>query len=235
VRVLAIVHDADAGPGVFAQAVAARGDQLDRWDVSRGAAAPSDPLGYGAVISLGGAANPGQEAEHPWLASETALLGELLARGTPLLGVCLGAELVAETAGGRPRALERPEVGWYRVSVTRAGAEDPLLGPLAPRFDALEWHSYGCALPPGAVELAESEYCLQAFRAGAVAWGIQFHAEVTLTDFMAWIDQERSPDELERLAFDPAVLRTRTRAEIDRWNQLGRELCERFLEIASTA
>jgi GMP synthase-like glutamine amidotransferase len=232
VRVLAIVHDADAGPGVFVEAVAARGDQLDAWDLARGKPAPGDPLGYDAVIALGGAAHPDQEAAHPWLAAEKALLAELLARDTPLLGVCLGAQLLAEAAGARARAAPRPEVGWYRVKVGRSGAEDPLLAPLAPEFEALEWHSYECSLPAGAVELARSERCLQAFRAGTRAWGIQFHAEVTLTDFDAWLDEKRTPEEAARLGFDPVDLRARTRSGINRWNQLGRELCGRFLEQA---
>jgi GMP synthase (glutamine-hydrolysing) len=121
------------------------------------------------------------------------------------------------------------------VTVSTAGARDPLLGPLAPVFEALEWHSYACEPPPGAVALARSDVCVQAFRAGAVVWGIQFHAEVTGRDFEAWIDSERSPEEVERLGFDPDDLRARTRAGIDRWNQLGRELCARFLDAAATA
>lgn len=232
-RVLAIMHDTDAGPGVFAEAVAARGHQLDAWELTGGVPAPSDPRGYDAVITLGGAAHPDQDAEHPWLTAERALLSELLARGTPLLAVCLGAQLLAQAGGASTRMAERPEVGWYPVAVTPAGAEDPLLGPLAPEFEALEWHSYECSLPAGAVELARSDRCLQAFRASRAAWGIQFHAEVTPADFESWIEHERSPDELRRLELDPPTLRTRTRTEIARWNRLGRALCERFLEAAA--
>lgn len=233
VRVLAIAHHADAGPGVFADAVAARGARLDVWDLPVGAPAPDDPGKYDAVLALGGAAHPDQADEHPWLSSEKALLRDLMASGAPLLGVCLGAELLAEVAGGETRAASAPEVGWHRVTVTPEGAEDPLLGPLAPEFEALEWHSYELVLPTGAVALARSACCVQAFRAGAAAWGIQFHAEVTFTDFAAWIEQERNPDERERLGFDADELRARTRAGVDRWNELGRGLCERFLEAAA--
>jgi GMP synthase-like glutamine amidotransferase len=232
-RVLAIVHDHDAGPGVFAEGVADRGARLDRWELTRDEPAPGDPRDYDAVISLGGAAHPDQEAGHPWLRAEKALLRELLDRGMPLLGVCLGAQLLAEAAGGRALALPRPEVGWIRVRVTPAGARDPLLGPLTPGFDALEWHSYASGLPPGAVALAHGPSCLQAFRAGAAAWGIQFHAEVTAADFSAWIDDERSPEEAERLGLDADALRARTAERIERWNELGRGLCARFLDAAT--
>jgi GMP synthase (glutamine-hydrolysing) len=232
VRVLAIVHDADAGPGVFADAVAARGARLDCWELARDAPAPGNLGGYDAVITLGGAAHPDQEAAHPWLREEKALLRGLLERRTPLLGVCLGAQLLAEAAGGVAGPMPRPEVGWVRVRVTEAGADDPLLGPLAPGFGALEWHSYASDLPPGAVALANGSSCLQAFRAGAVAWGIQFHAEVTTANFSAWIEHERSPEEVERLGLDADVLRARTTERIDAWNELGRGLCSRFLDAA---
>lgn len=233
-RVLAIVHDADAGPGVFAEAVAQSGHRLDRWGLPDGTPAPEDPLAYDAVLSLGGAAHPDQESAHPWLAAEKRLLANLLQCGVPVLGVCLGAQLVAEAAGARTRPAPRPEVGWYPVEVSDAGARDPLIGPLAPRFRALEWHSYEFSVPAGAVELARSPSCPQAFRARECAWAIQFHAEVTHGDFQAWIDAERSPAELERLGLDPEGVRADIGAEIAEWNELGRRLCVRFLDAAAS-
>ena len=234
-RVLAIVHDADAGPGVFGEAIAARGAALDSWDIPAGGPPPRDPRAYEAVLALGGAAHPDQEALHPWLGREVSLLADLLEAQTPILGVCLGAELLAAAAGGGARAMRRPEVGWFDVRVTEAGVGDPLLGPLAPAFAALEWHSYALALPAGAVALACSESCPQAFRVGAAAWGIQFHAEVTLTDLAAWIGHERSPEEAAALGFDQDELRARSVEHIGRWNQLGKRLCARFLDAALRA
>jgi GMP synthase-like glutamine amidotransferase len=175
-RALAIVHQSDAGPGVFAEEIAARGDQLDAWLIAQGEPVPMDALHYDAVLTFGGAMNADEEDAHPWLAEEKALLAELLERGVPTLGVCLGAQLLAEAAGARPRRAARPEIGWYPVQVAAEAADDPLLGPLAPEFRALEWHSYEFPLPPGATTLAHSAGCLQAYRIGEVAWGIQFHA-----------------------------------------------------------
>jgi GMP synthase-like glutamine amidotransferase len=219
VRVLAIVHEADAGPGVFAEAVRARGAELHSWMVPRAEPPSIDPRDFDAVMIFGGEMNPDQEREHPWLVDEKALLADLLERGVPLLGVCLGAELLAEAAGAPARSMEESEIGWYEVEVSADG--DPLLGPLAPRFDALEWHSYETVLPPGAVALASSERCLQAFRVGDRAWGIQFHAEVKQADFEAWLRMYEG---------DPAQLVARTRARIAGWNDLGRGLCDRFLQ-----
>jgi GMP synthase (glutamine-hydrolysing) len=229
-----MVHERSAGPGVFADAVRARGAELDAWWVPAGGPPPADPLSYDAVLSFGGAMNPDQEDAHPWLAGEKALLADLLRRGRPVIGVCLGAQLLAEAAGARTGPLLRPEVGWHAVQRLDArAAGDPLLGPLGSGFRALEWHSYEFSLPPGAVALARSDACLQAYRVGERAWGIQFHAEVTLADVESWIDQERTSAERARLGFETEPLRASVRESIGAWNHLGRELCGRFLDVAA--
>ena len=229
-RVLAIVHQADAGPGVFSDAIRESGATLDTWSASDGAQGLSDPLEYDAVLTLGGAMHPDEDDRHPWLALEKKFLAELLERQVPLLGVCLGAELLAAAAGAQPRRLENAEIGWHRVEVQADG--DPLLGPLAPAFDALEWHSYECPLPAGAAALARSANCLEAFRVGDAAWGIQFHAEVTGEDFDAWLDDYGSDPDAVRANIDWTALRMRTHDRIEAWNRLGRNLVGRFLETA---
>jgi GMP synthase (glutamine-hydrolysing) len=216
---------------VFAEAISDRGDRVDVWKIPDESEPPDDPLGYDAVIPLGASANPDQEEAHPWLRTEKALIRDLVAHRVPVLGMCLGAQLLAEAAGAETRAACRPEVGWYPVRVNEAGAEDPLIGPLAPEFKALGWHSYEFDLPAGAIALAASEVCLQAFRVGEAAWGVQFHAEVTGTDYQSWIDESLA--EQERLGFQAAELSARTAEAIAGWNDLGRRLCRRFLDVAA--
>ncbi len=232
-RVLAIVQQADCGPGVFAEAIAARGDRLDCWAQPRGGAAPGDPLGYDAVLVLGGSMNVDEEGEHPWLGPQKRLLRELLAAGVPLLGLCLGAQLLAEAAGAAPRRASRPEIGWHRVELTDDGSADPLLAPLAPGFEALQWHSYEFPLPPGAVALGRSEVCLQACRIGDRAHALQFHPEVSRADALHWIADYRADSDAVRAGVDPAALRAETEAKIAGFNQLGRELCRRWLDLAA--
>jgi GMP synthase (glutamine-hydrolysing) len=233
-RALAIVHQRDAGPGVFADAVRSKGAQLDYWMPPESATAARAPAGYDAVFVFGGAMHADQDESHPWLRDEKTLLRELLARGVPMLGVCLGAQLLADAAGAPPRRARRPEIGWHDVEVTPEGERDPLFRPLAPSFESFQWHSYEFLLPDGATPLARSGVCLQGYRIGDAAWGIQFHAEVSRADAETWIADYRSDEDAVRIGLDPEGLRQRTAHAIDAWNDLGRALCERFVDAVAT-
>ena len=190
-------NSATPAPASSPKRSAESGAELDPWLLPEEPDAPADPLGYDAVLILGGAVHPDQDAGNGWLTEEKALLKELLARSVPLLGLCLGGQLVAGAAGATPQRAERPEIGWHPVALSAEGREDPLLAPLAPGFEAFQWHSYEFPLPPGAVALAHSDVCLQACRIGAAAWAIQFHPEVSTADALTWIDDYRSdPDAL---------------------------------------
>ncbi|HKH13147.1 MAG TPA: type 1 glutamine amidotransferase [Solirubrobacterales bacterium] len=231
-RALAIVHQPDAGPGVFAEALRSRGVELDQWLIPDGPP-PAEPSGYDAVLTFGGAMHADQEADHPWLQGEKSLLAELIDRRVPLLGMCLGSQLVAEAAGTAARRASAPEIGWHEVELTPAADHDPLLAGLPRRFEAFQWHSYETPLPPGATALARSPVCLQAYRLEGPVWGIQFHAEVSAEDAEHWIDDYRSDPDAVRVGLDADSLRQRTRAAIADWNRLGRALCERFLGAIS--
>ena len=231
-RALAVVHQRDAGPGVFAAAAAARGVELDAWHPAEGEPAPATTA-YEAVLTFGGAMHADQEDRHPWLHTEKDWLAELLGQGTPLLGVCLGSQLLAEAGGGSPRRASEPEIGWREVELTAEGRADPLLGALPPRFEAFQWHSYEATLPAAARELARSPVCLQAYRLADRAWGIQFHAEVSAGDAAAWIGDYRSDEDAVRIGLDAEALGAETAAKIGAWNRIGGALCERFLDLAA--
>lgn len=228
-RALAIVHQPDAGPGVFADAMRERGVQLDQWLIAEGPA-PAEPAAYDAVLTFGGAMHTHQEGDHRWLREEKSLLRGLIDAGIPLLGMCLGSQLVAEAAGATARRASAPEIGWHEVELTPDGTTDPLLGGLPHRFEAFQWHSYESTLPPGATPLATSDVCLQAYRLDGPAWGIQFHAEVSRGDAEYWIDDYRSDPDAVRIGLDAEALRRRTRSAIGAWNELGRALCGRFAD-----
>jgi GMP synthase (glutamine-hydrolysing) len=235
-KTLAIVHQPDAGPGVFADEMQKRGVELHEWMLGeRGSEPPLEIAEYDAVLTFGGAMHADQEDRHPWLRFEKDFLAAILDDGMPILAVCLGAQLLAEAAGGSARRATAPEIGWHGVEVTPEGRRDPVIGPLAPAFDAFQWHSYEAAVPPAAEVLARSPVCAQAYRIGARVWGVQFHAEVAAADTEKWIDDYRSDDDAVRIGIDPDRLRSETRKRIDAWNRLGRELCGRFLDAVRGA
>jgi GMP synthase-like glutamine amidotransferase len=149
-----------------------------------------------------------------------------------MLGVCLGAQLLAEALGSSVGPATEPEIGWRRVELTPQAADDPLLGPLPPRFDSFQWHSYEFALPADAVPLARSAACLQAFRHGGV-WGIQFHAEVTAGTVAGWVRDYGGDEDAVRAGLDRAAILAATECAIGRWNEIGAGICRRFLDTAA--
>ena len=224
--VLSIVHGDDVGTELFAPLVAEAGHRLEEWSFARGAKLPRPLDAYDAVFLFGGGMHIDQEDRHPWLRDEARWLLELLERSVPTLGVCLGSQLVARAAGASAGRLDEPEIGWSEVALTKAGTADPVLAVLPARFEAFEWHHYGHELPDGAVELARNTASLQAFRLGETVWGVQFHPEVTELQVERWIGDKSDPPP------DPEGLRAETRAQIGRWNELGRRLCRSFLTAA---
>jgi GMP synthase (glutamine-hydrolysing) len=227
-RVLALVHHTDAGSGVFGEEIARHGHRVDEWVPSAGAL-PARLADYGAVIAFGGGMQADQEDEHPWLRTVLDVLGETLDRGVPTLGVCLGGQVLARAAGGSVGSALQAEWGWHAVELTGAAREDPLFAGLAGTFKVFQWHSYAFGLPPGGVPLARSAVCLQAFRVGEAAWGVQWHPEVTAESVLLW--GVRYP--LGAAArVDLAVLGGQMRHRIARTNAEGRALCARFLRAA---
>ena len=219
VRVLALTHGPNVGPGVFADAVHSDGHELVEHELPVRGVPQDEP---DAIVVLGGGMHPDEEERHGWLLPELRSLEEQLERGTPMLGVCLGSQMIARAAGARVFRADEAEVGWLPVELTDAAAADPVAASLPARFDAFQWHHYTHDLPGGAVELARSSVCTQAYRLGR-AWGVQFHPEVRAEQVEAWLADD--PDD----ALDPAVFREATRERIEGWNDLGRRLCGAFL------
>ena len=231
-NVLAVVHGANAGAGVFGETVKAAGHRLEEWSLAWGTPPPRPVDDYSAVLVFGGSMHADQDDRHPWLTEEKLFIQGLVRSGVPLFGVCLGVQLIANAGGAAVYpVLDGPEIGWVPVELTETAKADPVFGRLPSSFHAFEWHYYTYNLPAGADGLAQSTRCNQAFRLGEAAWGIQFHAEVTLATVQRWLaDHEDLPPGL-----DPERLLNETEERIGEWNRLGRELCSRFLEVAERA
>jgi GMP synthase (glutamine-hydrolysing) len=225
-EILSIIHGEAVRAGIFGEVVADRGHEIEEWSFGWDTPIPKPLDAYGAVLVFGGAMHADQDRHHPWLREETFFLERLLDIHTPVLGICLGAQLLAKAAHAPVYPASDAEIGWYRVELTDEAEGDPVLGRLPRSFDAFQWHYYAHGVPAGAVELARSDVCTQAFRLGDNAWGVQFHPEVTLSQVEGWVKED------EPLPVDAEALLAETRARIGDWNALGRDVCGAFLAAA---
>jgi len=224
VKVLAVTHGPDVGPELLGDVVREGGHELVEWDI---ASAGAPTVDADAVIVLGGHQNVGEELEHPWLYEEYDALRRWVAAGTPLLGVCLGAQTLAHAAGARVAPAALRYGGFYETELTDAGAGDPVLGALPRRFAALNANAYGFTVPPEGVPLARGAGLEQAFRVGERAWGVQFHPEVRRDQALRWFSKDRGLDKTH------AQLAAEVDGGIARWHELGCALGEAFLLAAA--
>jgi GMP synthase-like glutamine amidotransferase len=224
-RVLSITHGPDVRPELFGDVTRAEGHELDEWSIVDDPEPPRPLTEYDAVLVFGGQMNVDQEAEHPWLVREDELIRELVARGVPLLGICLGGQLLAKALGAHVGPSPEPEAGFVRATLTSDAADDPIFGALGTEADFFSCHGYAFEVPDGAVELARSRVCSQAFRVGDAAWGLQFHPEVRAEQAVGWLNHE------PRYAnADHAIEQITER--IDEWQAFGARLCRAFLAEA---
>jgi GMP synthase (glutamine-hydrolysing) len=141
---------------------------------------PADMKGAGGLVVMGGPEAVYQLDRYPYLRAELALIENALRAGRPVLGVCLGSQLLAAALGATVRRAAHREIGWYSVRLRPEARDDRLLRGLPDEFVACHWHSDIFDLPAGAVPLASSALTeLQGFRYGGNAWGLLFHAEMT--------------------------------------------------------
>ena len=185
-RTLIIQHDTDAGAAAMEAPLAAAGE-IDLWKPADQPERP--PLeGIDAIVVLGGDANPDEDDRYPWMPREVDLIEEALDVGTPMLGICLGGQLIARAAGAAVGPIDKPEVAAFcDVGLTREAVDDILLSALPQPFFGFEWHRYGFDLPPGATLLARNEAGNQAYRLQNRVWGLQFHLEVDAPNILSWI------------------------------------------------
>ena len=173
-------------PGIFAELLRARGIGIDTVEIDEGDELP-DWNDVDLVIAMGGPMGVYDEGEHPWLAGEKQWIAQAARAGKPYLGVCLGAQLLAASLGGKVSTGAVPEVGVLPVTLTAEGQADPVFSALGESFPALQWHGDTFDVPPGGVHLGSSAaYPNQAFRFGAAAYAVQFHVEVTDQMFAEW-------------------------------------------------
>jgi GMP synthase (glutamine-hydrolysing) len=187
-RVVAFRHDPSVGLGLLEPVLRQRSIDLTCADLYREELQP-DTTSAGGLIFLGGPMSANDP--FPYLEQEIRIMREAAGRGQPILGICLGAQLLAKALGAEVRRKALPEIGWFKVELTEAGVEDPVLGAMNRSETLLQWHRDTFELPEGAVWLARSERCPnQAFRIAPNIYGFQFHLEATPEIITKWCAQE---------------------------------------------
>lgn len=193
---------------------------------------PWDWRHVAGLVVLGGPMNVDQVAKYPFLEGEVRWIREALDRELPVLGICLGSQLLAKSLGSRVYPNRIKEIGWYDVALM-APPDDPLFGGWDGRRTVFQWHGDTFELPAGAVQLARGELCeQQAFRYGARAYGLQFHIEVTPEMVDQWLNEGQNQRELSGLDYiDPAAIRRGALTAIGEMETLGRHVLSRFAEM----
>jgi len=187
-RLLVFQHVAVEPLGTLDELIRARGHRIRFHNFERHPDAQPDVDRYRGLIVLGGPMNVDDQQRRPHLKTELLAIERALEQGKPVLGICLGAQLLAHVLGATVSRHDQPEIGWYDLRVSAEGRSDPVLGVAGERLPVFQWHSYSYELPRDATHLASSASCeQQAFRWGSNAYGFQFHLEADAAVIERWL------------------------------------------------
>jgi GMP synthase (glutamine-hydrolysing) len=233
-RLLVFQHVAAEPLGTLDPLIRRRGHRIRFVNFERDPDASPDVDRYQGLIVLGGPMNVEDQVHRPHLRTELAAIERALAQDKPVLGICLGAQLLAHVLGAPIRRLPQPEIGWYDLHLSAAGRDDAVLGGLSSGSPVFQWHSYGFDLPTGAEALAAtSQWPHQAFRAGPRAYGFQFHLEMNAALVERWLAHPAYAEELAAagLAHDDAAIRQQTRRHIGAMQVQAEAAFNGFLDL----
>ena len=229
---LVLRHVQAEGLGLLANVLRELGIHHRYLDLPRGEPPPRDLRGVGGLIVLGGPMAIYEAERHPFLATESALVERALTAGRPVLGICLGAQLIASVLGARVYAGERREVGWAGVTLTADGQDDPLFAGVGSPIMVFHLHGDTYELPPDAHNLASSAlYEQQAFRWGDLVYGFQFHLEFTETIVGRLVAEEDSRAYIAQAGVDPQRLIAETPARVRDVSEVANRIFSGFFGL----
>lgn len=204
--VIVLQHAACEPLGLIEDALAAGGLTLHRVQPEEGDPVPPEIGEAAGLVVLGGSMGVHDREQLPFLAEEVKLIKSAIAQNMPILGICLGAQLLAFALGAAVKQNTQQEIGWHSVTLTDAAAADPLWRSLPKTWTGFHWHGDFFEIPPGAVSLASSVLTpCQVFRFGSAAYGFQFHLEVTETIVHDWTGEFAGELACEGLAAAPIL------------------------------
>jgi GMP synthase (glutamine-hydrolysing) len=188
--------------------------------------------GYQGLVILGGPMGVDQEKVHPHLTQEIRMIEEALKKDIPVLGICLGAQLIAKTLGAKVCENKEKEIGWHDVFLSETGHHDPLMKHFQKTEKIFHWHEDTFAIPKNAIHLASSEACFnQAFRYGDKVYGFQFHLEVDEPMIQRWLEVPYHQKILQELKGTPEKIRQETVHHVGRLKNLSELTFSEFIKL----
>jgi len=236
-RLLVFQHVAAEPLGTLDRLIRRRGHRIKFVNFERHPDAEPSLDRYRGLIVLGGPMNVEEQGHRPHLKTELRAIETALRQDKPVLGICLGAQLLAHVLGAPVRRHRQAEIGWYDVAATDAGRADPVLGAIGASRPIFQWHNYTFEVPRDAQHLARSGTCEnQAFRYGSGAYGFQFHLEADRALIERWLAHPRYREELREaaLAQDAEAIRARTAVEIEAMQATAEAVFNPFLDLVGT-
>lgn len=229
-RVYALQHLAAEPIGVIGDALEVRGIDAEYIRVFDGESVPSDMNGAAGLVVMGGPMGVYERHEYPFLPHEIRLIEAALKAEKPVLGICLGSQLLASALGAEVRKADHKEIGWFRVTLTEGAITDPLFSGVERSFTAYHWHGDVFDLPRGAVSLASSvQTQRQAFAYQGRAYGLLFHLEAThkivedmVLGFAGELDEEK---------IEGSEIIARTREHLPRLQEIGTLVFQRWASL----
>lgn len=228
-HILIIKQVEQEGPGLIEDIFAENGWGFRTVELSRGGKLPPDFDETGALVVLGGPMNVYEEKQYPFLKKEESLIRKALIEEVPVLGICLGAQLLAKTCGALVKKAPQKEIGWYKVEKTEEGKKDPVFNTGSDDMWVFQWHEDTFDLPKGAVLIAEGRDCKnQAFRVGQNAYGLQFHIEVTEDVIRSWFQWGEEKAVVEKIMKD-------TKKVKEKYDTEAKRILLNFMSIAESS
>jgi GMP synthase-like glutamine amidotransferase len=228
--VLIIEHTDIEGPGLIEYCLEQERIPYQILNLNKSARFPK-PDGFTHILILGGPMNVYEEDRYPFLREEDLLIKESIQRGKLVLGICLGAQLIAKALGAKVFKAPVKEIGWYDVSLTRVASQDPLFSKLPKTLPVFQWHEDTFEIPNAGKLIATSiSVPHQAFRYGENAYGLQFHLEVTEEMIREWIETYEEgfggpqPPLLSKLK-----ILVETERKIEAYRKIGMSFFENFI------
>jgi GMP synthase (glutamine-hydrolysing) len=228
-NVLVIKHVEIEGPGLIEYCLTREQIPFQILNINSDIRLPK-PDNLTHIVILGGPMNVYEEDRYSFLKVEDLFIKEIIKKRKRILGICLGAQLIAKALGAKVFKAPMKEIGWYDVSLTRIGLRDPLFSDLPRTFPVFQWHEDTFEIPKAAKLVATStDVPHQAFRYGENVYGLQFHLEVTEEMIKDWVFAYGGElKRYEALLFSKMKLLTDTAVEIENYTRRGMKFLERF-------